>query len=99
MEIYQVSVFRERLNFKKIKNMERKEVFEKLTVIFRDVMDNDEIVLEENTTAEDIEEWDSLAHVQLIEKIESVFGIKFSAKEMNSWSDVGEFVDSILERL
>lgn len=79
--------------------MERKEVFEKLTVIFRDVMDNDEIVLEENTTADDIEEWDSLAHVQLIEKIESVFGIKFSAKEMNSWGDVGEFVDSILERL
>lgn len=79
--------------------MERKEIFEKLTVIFRDVMDNDEIVLEENTTAEDIEEWDSLAHVQLIEKIEEVFGVKFSAKEMNSWEDVGEFVDSIESKL
>ena len=79
--------------------MERKEIFEKLTVIFRDVMDNDEIVLEENTTAEDIEEWDSLAHVQLIEKIETVFGLKFSAKEMMSWEDVGEFVDSIEEKL
>lgn len=79
--------------------MERKEIFEKLTEIFREVMDNDEIVLEENTTAEDIEEWDSLAHVQLIEKIESVFGLKFSAKEMMSWEDVGEFVDSIEEKL
>ena len=79
--------------------MDRKEIFEKLTEIFRDVMDNDEIVLEETTTAEDIEEWDSLAHVQLIEKIESVFGIKFSAKEMMSWEDVGEFVDSIEERM
>ena len=79
--------------------MERKEIFEKLTEIFRDVMDNDEIVLEENTTAEDIEEWDSLAHVQLIEKIEAVFGLKFSAKEMMSWEDVGEFVDSIAEKL
>lgn len=79
--------------------MERKEIFEKLTEIFRDVMDNDEIVLEENTTAEDIEEWDSLAHVQLIEKIESVFGLKFSAKEMMSWEDVGEFVDSIAKKL
>ena len=78
--------------------MERKEIFEKLTIIFRDVMDNDEIVLKENTTAEDIEEWDSLAHVQLIEKIEDVFGVKFSAKEMNSWEDVGEFVDSIEEK-
>ena len=79
--------------------MERKEIFEKLTEIFRDVMDNDEIVLEENTTAEDIEEWDSLAHVQLIERIESVFGLKFSAKEMMSWEDVGEFVDAIAEKL
>ena len=79
--------------------MENKEIFEKLTDIFRDVMDNDEIFLEENTTAEDIEEWDSLAHVQLIEKIESVFGVKFSAKEMMSWEDVGEFVDSIKAKL
>lgn len=79
--------------------MERKEIFEKLTEIFRDVMDNDEIVLEENTTAEDIEEWDSLAHVQLIEKIQAVFGVKFSAKEMMSWDDVGEFVDSIASKL
>lgn len=75
--------------------MERKEVFEKLTNIFRDVMDNDEIVLEENTTAEDIEEWDSLAHVQLIEQIETVFGVRFSAKEMTSWDELGELVDSI----
>lgn len=79
--------------------MERKEIFEKLSEIFRDVMDNDEIALEENTSAEDIEEWDSLAHVQLIEKIEGVFGVKFSAKEMMSWEDVGEFVDSIAEKL
>ncbi len=79
--------------------MERKEIFEKLTEIFRDVMDNDEIVLEENTTAEDIEEWDSLAHVQLIEKIQEVFGVKFSAKEMMSWDDVGEFVDSIQDKI
>lgn len=79
--------------------MERKEVFEMLTAIFRDVMDNDEIKLEENTTAEDIEEWDSLANVQLIEKIESVFGIKFSAYEISSWLDVGEMVDSIEKKL
>lgn len=79
--------------------MDRKEIFEKLTVIFRDVMDNDEIVLEENTTAEDIEEWDSLAHVQLIEKIEGVFGVRFSAKEMTSWDELSELVDSIVEKI
>lgn len=79
--------------------MERKEVFEKLTVIFRDVMDNDEIVLDENTTAEDIEEWDSLAHVQLIEKIEAVLGVRFSAREMTSWDELGELVDSIISKI
>ena len=79
--------------------MDRKEIFEKLTVIFRDVMDNDEIELEENTTAEDIDEWDSLAHVQLIEKIEAVFGVRFSAKEMTSWDELSELVDSIVEKI
>lgn len=79
--------------------MERKEIFEKLTEIFRDVMDNDEIVLEETTTAEDIEDWDSLTHVQLIEQIELVYGIRFSAYEVSSWIDIGEMVDSIINKL
>lgn len=79
--------------------MERKEIFKKLTVIFRDVMDNDEIILEDSTSANDIEEWDSLAHVQLTEKIQDVFGIKFSAKEMASWVDVGEMVDFMEKQL
>lgn len=79
--------------------MGRKEIFDKLNTIFRDVMDNDDIVLEEGSSAEDIEEWDSVAHVQLIEEIEAVLGVKFSAKEMMSWDDVGEFVDAIEEKL
>lgn len=79
--------------------MERNEIFEKLTVIFRDVMDNDEIVLEDSTSANDIEEWDSLAHVQLTERIEEEFGLKFSAKEMASWVDVGEMVDFMEKKL
>lgn len=79
--------------------MNRADIFEKLTKIFREVMDNENIVLEETTSAEDIEEWDSLAHTQLIEKIEEDLGVKFSAKEMRSWDDVGEFVDSIEEKL
>ena len=79
--------------------MERKEIFEKLTEIFRDVMDNDEIVLEETSTADDIEEWDSLSHVQLTERIEGEFGLKFSAKEMTSWVDVGEMVDAMEKKL
>ncbi len=79
--------------------MNRKEIFEKLTMIFRDVMDNDDIVLEDSTSSNDIEEWDSLAHVQLTEKIEDEFGLKFSAKEMASWVDVGEMVDAMEKKL
>lgn len=79
--------------------MERKEIFEKLTIIFRDVMDNDEIILEENTSANDIEEWDSLTYVLLTEKIQDVFDISFSAKEMSSWVDVGEMVDNIEKKV
>ncbi len=79
--------------------MERKEILKKLTTIFRDVMANDEIELEESTTAYDIEEWDSVSHVQLIDEIEQEFGIKFTAKEIMSWEDVGEFVDAIQKKL
>lgn len=79
--------------------MDRNVIFEKLTVIFRDVMDNDDIVLEESTSSNDIEEWDSLAHVQLTERIEEEFGLKLSAKEMASWVDVGEMVDFMEKKL
>lgn len=75
--------------------MERKEVFEKVTEIFRDVMDNDEITLSDETTSNDVDEWDSLSHIQLIVAIEKEFGIKFTAKQMLSWKNVGEMVDFI----
>jgi len=79
--------------------MDRIEVFDKLTDIFRMVMANDDIVLEEETTVDDIDEWDSLTHYQLIEKIEADFGIKFSAYEITSWIDVSEMVDCIQKKL
>lgn len=47
--------------------MKKKELMDKLTEIFREVMDNDEIVLNDETTSEDIEEWDSLSHIELID--------------------------------
>ena len=63
-----------------------------------DILDAD-MEISMDTKLADIEEWDSLAHVQLIEKIEAVLGVKFSAKEMMSWDEVGELVDSIEEKL
>jgi Acyl carrier protein len=69
-----------------------------LQEIFRDVLNNDEIVLITNTTSSDIEEWDSLNHIQLIFAIEKKYNIKFTAKEMLGWNNVGEMVSCILQK-
>lgn len=79
--------------------MERSEIFKKVNEIFCDELDNDDIVLSDETTADDVEEWDSLSHVQLIVAIEKAFGIKFTSNEILSWNNVGELIDSIEKRL
>lgn len=78
--------------------MERKEIFSKLNEIFINVLDLDECNLTDETNANDIEEWDSLSHIQLIVAIEKRFGIKFTSLEIMKWRNVGELVDSILSK-
>ena len=78
--------------------MERQEIFEKLNEIFCDVLDLDEVELTDETSADDIEEWDSLSHIQLIVAIEKEFKLKFTSKEIMSWKNVGEMVDCILTK-
>ena len=78
--------------------MKETEIIEKVQEIFRDVLDNEEIELARETSAEDIEEWDSLSHIQLIVAIEKAFGIKFTSKEITSWANVGEMIDCILTK-
>lgn len=76
--------------------MERKEIYSKLNEIFMDVLDLDESPnLNDAMSADDIEEWDSLAHVQLIVAIQKEFGIKVSSGEILNWRNVGEMVNSI----
>lgn len=76
--------------------MERKVIFEKLNEIFEDVLDLDKTPeLKDATTANDIEEWDSLSNIQLVIAIEKAFGIKFISREIVSWKTVGDIVDSI----
>ena len=76
--------------------MERKEIFSKLNEIFEDVLDlEEEANLTDSTTANDIEEWDSLSHIQLIVAIEKAFKIKFTSLEIMKWANVGEMVDSM----
>ena len=79
--------------------MERTEIFEKLNEIFIDVLDLDELELTDETSANDIEEWDSLSHIQLIVAIEKAFRIKFTSLEIMKWRNVGEMVDSMETKL
>ena len=78
--------------------MERSEILSRVQEIFRDTLDNEEIILTDATTADEIEEWDSLSHIQLIVAIEKAFRIKFTAKEILSWKNVGEMIDCIVGR-
>lgn len=79
--------------------MERTEIFTKLNEIFEDVLDLDNTPnLTDATTANDIEEWDSLTHIQLIVAIEKYFKLKFTSKEILSWQTVGEMVDCIMAK-
>lgn len=79
--------------------MEKKEILEKVQTIFRDILDNEDIVLTNETTADDIDEWDSLSHIQLIVAIEKAFGIKFTSYEINSWIDMEEMLECIMKKL
>ncbi|MCR5501834.1 MAG: acyl carrier protein [Lachnospiraceae bacterium] len=79
--------------------MTREEAFEKVNGIFRDNFDDESITVTDETTADDIEDWDSLEHINLIAAIENRFGMKFTMGEVVSMKNVGEMVDIILSRI
>ena len=79
--------------------MTREEVYEKLNEVFRDVFDDDSITVNDATTSNDIEEWDSLEHINLIAAVEQEFGMRFSMGQVVSMKNVGEMVDIILSQI
>lgn len=76
--------------------MDKKQILEEVQEIFREVLDNEEIELQFNTTSDDVDEWDSLTHIQLIVAIEKHFKIKFTSVEIMGWKNVGEMIDFII---
>ena len=78
--------------------MNEAQILEALTHVFRDVFDDDDIVLTAATTAQDIEGWDSQAHVNLIVAAEMRFGIRFRTAELESLHDVGQFARLIASK-
>lgn len=79
--------------------MSREEVFEKLNEVFRDVFDDEDITVTDTTTADDIEDWDSLEHINLIAAVEQEFGMKFNMGQVVSMKNVGEMVDIIINQV
>ena len=72
--------------------MEEAAIYEKLTTVFRDVFDEEDLVLTPELTADDVEEWDSLSHVRLVLATSRAFGVTFSAADVGGLKNVGEFV-------
>jgi len=63
--------------------------------IFRSVLNNNDITITAETTANDVEEWDSLSHIMLVVEIEKHFGKRFASKEIQGWKNVGDMLASI----
>lgn len=78
--------------------MDRSSVFKELAEIFTDVLDLDDLVLSDTTSAEDIEDWDSLSHIRLVVSIERHYSVKFSNADIESMKSVGDLVDHILAK-
>ena len=79
--------------------MSREEVLEKVNTVFRDVFDDEGLVITDNTTANDIADWDSLTHITLISAIEDEFDIKFEMSDIVKFKNVGDMVDAICDKI
>lgn len=79
--------------------MTREEIFDGLNEVFRDVFDDEDITVTDSTTSEDIDDWDSLEHINLIVATEKKFGMKFTMGEVTSMKNVGEMADIISQRI
>lgn len=78
--------------------MDTREIFERLDRVFQDVFDDDTIHVTPKTTADDIEDWDSLEHITLISAVEREFRMKFKMGEISSMKNVGEMASIIAAR-
>lgn len=77
--------------------MDRVAIYEKLTELFRDIFDDDDIVIGDDTTAADVEGWDSLTNIRLILAVETAFSIRLSAAQVSALAQLGDLV-SVIER-
>lgn len=79
--------------------MERTEIVERLTGIFRNVFTDNGLVITDEMTSNDVEKWDSLTHMLMITEVETAFGIKFKLKDLNKMKNVGNLIEIIQTKL
>jgi acyl carrier protein len=73
--------------------MTKEDMFGQVQEIFRDIFDVDDLVITDSTNSDEIEDWDSLNHINLVSAIEQEFGVKFTLVELVSLKNVGEMID------
>jgi len=78
--------------------MERHKILSKIQEVLADIIDNEDLVLEESSSPATVEDWDSLAHFQMVMELQSEYGIKFGGAEIQAWTCVGDIIDSILSK-
>lgn len=79
--------------------MSREEIFDRVQEIFRDVFDDEQLMISDATNSDEIEDWDSLEHISLIVSMEKAFSMKFDIKEVNKLENVGEMIDLIKRKM
>ena len=79
--------------------MTREEVLNSVQDIFRDIFDDQSLVVLESTNSEDIEDWDSMNHINLVSAIEKHFAIRFALGELQTLNDVGGMIDLMMKKL
>ena len=79
--------------------MDKDKITARLNEVFQDVFDDESLQISDDTTADDIEEWDSLEHINLLAAVEQAFGMKFNMGQVVSMKNVGEMADIILSKI
>jgi acyl carrier protein len=79
--------------------MSPETILSTINEVFVDVLDNETLVINRTTTAKDVEDWDSLNHIQLVVGIEKKFKVRFTTAEIRSWTTVGDMCDALFVKL
>ena len=78
--------------------MTKEEILKQVEEVFRSVLDDETLELTMETMADDVEDWDSLSHIQLVVGLEKHFHIKFNAREIMEWENIGAIVEGIAKK-